>query len=226
MTETYTLVGHDPMWVAAIIPVPAVLLTLWMRRKYKSPPLNLWKSLIVVAYFFGCTMAGIPMEWTIAGAFFAATLIILISFRTKMPRLWMSLTLSAMFAFCGLMLLFMQPAILRERMTLSDSEVSFSHFGESSTVPRSGLRIDTTGPTHAWFETRPSSIWNSMSDRQEGPRFLGSSIFWGPHGLIRGDDLALHFARWAGVTPNLMTRHGKTFSQEPLPGFSLNDSKP
>ncbi|AIE83711.1 hypothetical protein OP10G_0343 [Fimbriimonas ginsengisoli Gsoil 348] len=88
----------------------------------------------------------------------------------------------------------------RNRIVLGESQVNFTYLGRTETAPRQGLIVHKT-PPHKWIDVRPWSSWTSFSGGNPGPSLAGYDVFWGPHGLIRGDDLGEHLARWAGTEP-------------------------
>jgi len=82
----------------------------------------------------------------------------------------------------------------------------------------------------AWFNIRQWGSWTSFSGTgsksEMGPMFAGFDIYWGPQGLIRGDDLAVHFAHWAGVVPMVQSGDKYPYKMTPLPGFKLTKLGP
>ena len=68
MTETYTLVGTDSSWVVAAMPLPAILLSGFMRKRMGQKPAFGWKPWVFVVYAFLAAVGGLPQEWIFAGA--------------------------------------------------------------------------------------------------------------------------------------------------------------
>ncbi len=103
-------------------------------------------------------------------------------------------------------LFFVLLAIFDETMVLADDHVKYEWLGEAQRVPREGLRVDATGGPRGWYTLRDWWSWTSFASNDElGPHIAGSDLYWGPHGMIRGDDLGRRLAEWAGTEPRYRT---------------------
>ena len=226
MKETYTLVGTDPSWIVAFMPVPAVIILLAARWKRKERPVFTWGLLAPVVWFFVCSMLGIPMEWILAGACMGGGLGLAV-----LPHLKVTLRQRIVFAvvYIGLGVSFVVLGTARhEKIVLTDSQVTVAESGGAESVPRQGLRIIVI-QKKPWFNIRGWGSWTSFSSAPRphllGPNFTGFDVYWGPSGLIRGDDLALRFAHWAEVVPKVQSGDRYPYRETPLPGFTLSRAK-
>jgi hypothetical protein len=70
-------------------------------------------------------------------------------------------------------------------------------------VSRSGL----VTATHFVRGGKPdgSDTWDVMHKDWPYADFQGTEVFWGPHGMIRGDQVGQRIAAWAGVQPKVDT---------------------
>jgi hypothetical protein len=172
--------------------------------KMRGEPVPVWQYLFIVAWFFVCSLVGIPMEWIIAGAAIGGG-IAYAGFPNRLVKLPMRVVGGT--AFIGLGFAYAWVGMKQTNtIVLKDSEVSFTDVRGVKSVPREGLQVhrihqEQGANIHAW------SSWSTYSRPQGkdelGPHIAGFDVYWGPHGLVRGDDLALHMARWAGVVPTV-----------------------
>jgi hypothetical protein len=158
---------------------------------------------VIVAYFFIASVIGIPMTWIIGGACLAGATYIVI-WKGPLGSLKVRLGLAATYLLlCGAFWILGKSGVTT-RVVLNDSSVSSDFLGRTSSVSRQNLRF-TVIRRSPWFNIRPWGSWTSFSGNGKteklGPSFAGFDVFWGPHGLIRGDDLGAHMAKWAGVVP-------------------------
>lgn len=222
MIETYTSVGTDSSWVVVFMSVAPVFISCARYKRGQRFPI--WPSILPVVYTLVCSLIGIPVEWIIAGGCVGVGVSCAFSKHEKAtPALKIVLALSFVGAGFGWVWL---GKATNFKVMLSDSKVTFTEFSRPGSVARSGLRISVI-QHDGGLHIHPWGSWSSFSDRDQrsqlGPGFSGFEIYWGPHGLIRGDDLAVHFAHWAGVVPTVMTGMNPPYTEKPLPGFSLTN---
>lgn len=211
MNETYTLVGYDPSWVVALMPLPALAVASWTRRKRGLYPFAWWQ-LGIAAYFLVGSVVGLPTEWIFAGACFGGAVVVATS-RTMVLEAGKLLTflvravLAAVFAALGFLWLNLGK-YYGDQIVLSDSKASFTFLGKPYSAARSGIRsIHVYRHSKRW-NLRPWGSWTSFLKTKAGPdgtdmgpTFTGFDVYWGPGGLIRGDAVGARFANWAGVVP-------------------------
>jgi hypothetical protein len=205
MNETYTFVGTDPNWMVALTPiVPVIIVVSGLRLIEKKSKALPWLIALIV-YFFGAAVIGVPMTWIYAGAFLGMGAVLLFekSLGSWKIRLIFPAGLWAMaFVFIRI------PAITdhSRQIVLQNSQVEIVGDWGSSTAPRHGLRITCVGPTKPPWDIRPWIGWSLVTGSghaAEGRHlFAGYEYFWGPRGLIRGDALGEHLAKWANVVPS------------------------
>ena len=211
----------------ALIPVPTIALFALMSRLGKMPRINPWKMAITAAYFIVATILDLPSEWILGGACLGGGIFLaflptkMISPKWKYPIL-ARLTMITSGALLGCISAAPQ-LFFKDQVTLGEANTTFTQLGRTATIPRGDLEVDAMkGPHHFW-SGRPWMSWTFFSGegktRQLGPDFTGFMLYWGPHGLIRGDDLARHVARWAHVTPRLGVMTSSSFVYQPLPGW-------
>ena len=219
MTETYTLVGTDSSWVVAAMPLPAILLSGFMRKRMGQKPAFGWKPWVFVVYAFLAAVGGLPQEWIFAGACWMGGLGILLFPTPTIPPI-MRYGFFLCFGLLGIPFLLMS-RIRNDQLTLNDDSATYRWLGRTNTVPRSGLRISVILNDQKFMIRRWGS-WTSRlgKDSVLGPSIVGFDYYWGPHGLIRGDDLAANFARWAGVVPTIQTEKDGKAVFTPMAGYS------
>jgi hypothetical protein len=61
--------------------------------------------------------------------------------------------------------------------------------------------VDTSKGAHQFWNVHDWHTWTSFSGDNLGPDIAGFALYWGPHGLVRGDTLGERLANWAGVKP-------------------------
>jgi hypothetical protein len=202
MNETYTQVGSDSSWIVAFMPVPAVItfsVLTWFNKAKRKP--SAW-LLVPVLYFLVAAVIGIPMEWIFAGACLGGAV------ATLMVKTTGNLLVRSIFAviFLAISVQFTQMyRIGYSKIVLRDSQVRYDSIGRKDVAPRTGLAIHCIGPQKEPWDIRSWGSWTSFvgsgSTEKLGPSITGFSYFWGPHGLIRGDALGEHLAKWANVVP-------------------------
>ena len=201
MTEVYTQVGTDPSWIVAFMPLPAII-AVRVSMKARGAKVRVpWQFIVVLVYFFVASIAAIPMEWILCGACVGAAVGLACTRSVPIP---LPARLLLPIAFAGIGYYYTTiPKVYPLTITLQDHQVEFKESHGSGVAPRAGLRIDYIQHS-AELNIRP---WASWSSETRGPKmvrganFAGFTMFWGPHGLIRGDDLGKHMAEWAGVKP-------------------------
>jgi hypothetical protein len=218
---TYTLVGDDPGWIVAFMPLPAVVVFCFMRWKTGLRPVARPWYLAPVLWFLVCSLLAVPMEWIIGGAcvLFAAftatwkrkTLLarpgvsnlelknIPNHYRALRPiaRIVFPVVFLTLGAFIGLMM----PLTFREKVTISPTTVNFISSYKNTTVPLKGLTVHVSKDEKRWWNIRSWHSWDTYEGRVWGPNFAGFDMFWGPDGLIRGDELGKRLAKLAETSP-------------------------
>lgn len=205
MKETYQSIGSSGTLPIAYI---GVALIVWfvgakLIGKSTSAPstmliMGLWDivggltGMPVVMLFIGMFVIGL-------GGVFAK--------RDPKPTLAQKISTGGVILGCAAMITAMEAD---ERITLTHDSITSSATGLSSSskyrngsLPRVGLRIDATRFTdQAYPRARPWYSWDI--DRGDMPPRItvsGASYYWGPHGIITGDQLGKRICNWAGVKP-------------------------
>jgi hypothetical protein len=198
--ETYTLVGMDLSWttVAAYAVVSALMLLIPKVRRNR----NLIKlDLSCLVWLVLCLIVNLPISWAFAGLMIIMMSWSLVVSRAKTPRWSMVLGAMAAVGVAGGFIWTMQ-SIGYERIVLEDTRVSFDQFGRSEEIQRDGLTVHATSGARGWWNTREWQSWTSFGTHDRlGPDIAGFNLYWGPHGLIRGDDLGKRLAEWAHTKP-------------------------
>jgi hypothetical protein len=148
-------------------------------------------------------LVNLPMEWLYGGALIGGGLGVFLS---KVPDLHRPFRwgFAAMCIAMGACFVFMATAIGPDRIVLTESTATYSSATTKSTVPREGLRVHALRGSRGWwkvFNIRDWYSWSSFSSNDLGPDVAGFDQYWGPHGLVRGDQLGKHLADWAGTQP-------------------------
>jgi len=193
----------DPSWIVAFMPVPA-LIVYWLKtRKLPNRTAFGWKQAAIIAYFFVAAVIGIPMTWIIAGACLGGAVVIL-TMQKPMGKLPVRIVCACAYVVLAGAFWQLGMQVSGDAIELKSDGVIYVWLGETLQIPRHALRVNVIRQA-PWFNIRPYGSWTTLYKQagllRTGPSFAGFNIYWGPHGLIRGDDLAMHFAKWAGVTP-------------------------
>ncbi len=106
---------------------------------------------------------------------------------------------------------FVMPTTLR----LGGNSADFSEDHQFRSFPRNQLRVEVIDWPASWWNPTPWSDWTSSPKRgfdrdelRDCPTQISlTSLNWylGPHGLVRGDTLGEHLARWTHATPTHTT---------------------
>jgi len=200
--ETYFRIGTEVAWVVAAFGVLAQFVpnvVLWMKgRGFRIYPAQIAFTLMLLAW----TVLGLPTEWMFAAILLVFALAVL--FRRSdpdrpFPNRRMALAVIVVALLTGGATGWMS----WQRITLTETTARWDgNFEGSGEVPRQGLRVHATGGTKRWWETRPWYSWTSFTaDDEIGPGPMGSSVYIGPRGLMRGDDVGRRIADWSGRRP-------------------------
>ena len=196
MTETYTVVGSGIDWLLACMPL-AIVLGNWSRKRTLAP--RQWRTYsLMMGFFLAAAIVDVPFEW-VGGSmalFCGLSLIFRISCTIRY-RYVSSLAILALGA--AMIYLGVRP---ENRIVMRANALDFYSSGAKETIPKSGLVIDERR-TKSWTDVRSKAWWHTKSGQDYGPDINGSDLYWGPHGLIRGDDLGIRVAAWAGVKPEV-----------------------
>ena len=206
MTETYTLVGYDPSWIVALMPVPALAVLLAKGRRTSTLLRQKWTYLAIVAAFLVSSLIGLPSEWIYAGACLVMAVYLALMSRAKIPESKLRWTLACFFVGIGVVFAGMTPIGFPQTIVLTEQSATENWSLDTTTAARKGMTVTMTGLHRPWFNIRPWASWSFESGQSLSPGIAGFDLFWGPHGLIRGDDLGKHVADWAGVTPKGQSR--------------------
>ena len=91
-----------------------------------------------------------------------------------------------------------------ERITLRSDHAEFTGWRDGK-IDRVGMRI-TRAVRKRFLGSRPGSTWTSRAGDEPGPHVTGFGWYWGPNGLIYGEDLGHRIAEWADTTPVVYDR--------------------
>lgn len=92
------------------------------------------------------------------------------------------------------------------RFTLQSDKVVSYDAGDTMVAPRDGLEVHALSSRWRWLMGQSWSWTTFGSNHELGPHVSGSDYYWGPDGLVRGDDLGQRLAAWAGTEPEYSTR--------------------
>jgi hypothetical protein len=205
VVETYRSIGLEMSWTlgaALILGTGVSLLFRFFRDRKLSINVTDW---VVSGIGLLFALLPIPIPTTVA---FPLLLLVLVGpflVQTKKdPRFpkWYR-TGTAVFMVVGAIgLFFFLLANFDSSVTLRGDSVQFTEFGEMRTVAREGLEVHATGSPRDWYSNRAWWSWTSYAaGDQLGPHVMGSEMYWGPDGMIRGDELGRRLAKWAGTEP-------------------------
>jgi hypothetical protein len=200
VTETYTVIGYDANWTTAAVVVVVTAIQVPFTKAARRRGIVLY-GLAAAALLLLGVVAGLPENWAFAGCAVGLTTLAFIRNRSSMPR-W-GIAVGAAFTLAvAASFVFMVRYISNEQIVLGEGKVAFDQFGDRKSIARNGLTIHATGSPRQWWQSRAFSSWTTYGPNETlGPDITGFAIYWGPHGLIRGDDLGKKLAEWAGTKP-------------------------
>lgn len=194
MTETYTVVGHEMDWLLACMPL-AGLLGVWLRNRAVTPRQWRWYAL-VFGYFISAAVLGLPFEWAVSSLALCGAISMIFG-KASIER-YRHVKAFAMLMVCAASIyLGLRP---EDRLVMRTNSLDFYSSGKKESTPRSGLGIDERR-VKGWEDIRSKAWWHTRSGKDYGPEINGSDLYWGPQGLMRGDDVGLKLAEWAYVKP-------------------------
>ena len=91
------------------------------------------------------------------------------------------------------------------RFTLDEERV-VTYDPEPTVAPRVGLEVHALSSRWGGFMSNSWSWTSFGADDSLGPHLGGSDYYWGPSGMVRGDDAARRLAAWAGTEPEYSSR--------------------
>ena len=201
MEETYTLVANQVPRTVWIFGLLAVAVIVGFRRLRGMRPPMTW-PLYGVAVFFGVgATVALPVEAMILSLPLGSLVLAIRMGNASLP-------LRVANATCGLIFWGMAWITYRAnseiQFVLQDKQTS-SHWGwdRPDIAGREGLVVTQKPTQSAWWLPTPWSDWQMSPGEVDNPSMGGSGIYWGPNGLIKGDDLGRYIAKWAGTTPQV-----------------------
>lgn len=196
MEERYKLVGMGLSGIAWLFPIALEFVVLFILRRRGKRPIPPRIGLYAAPLFVSGAILAPPIEVFFIFIFGAA----FIQIARSAPR-----KQAIPISIAGVLILSLFVGVMQsmhdEWMVLRSNEVEFRWIEKTETVDRQGLVVHETGHRRRWWETRPWSSWTTYSGEKLGPGITGFSWYWGPNGLIRGDDLGNHLAQWAETKP-------------------------
>lgn len=217
MNETYRVIGHTVNWSALLgfaLVLPFIVLFNW--RAGKAQALLLAKVLGCMAtYFIAMIVLRIPFSIAMGLGLFGIGIGTILW--SKAPKIQRSYFACAM---CTMSLIFTASMIQLDdtRITLRDESIDSHFLDRNRSMPRSELRIVAIrrqdvldlGPRNLWFlesiklrNDAPPLTDDEFEDRFTPP-VSGSTVYWGPHGIIHGDDLGRRIAEYSGQEARML----------------------
>ncbi|MCH7904404.1 MAG: hypothetical protein IH944_07530 [Armatimonadetes bacterium] len=207
MDETYTSLGLEASWTfGAAIALGSIVGVIWQSVRAKKLTIQ---PAIIGAFSIGLVLAlwqtPIPMLWAIPGlSTIGAIAVFFMKHKNMKNRVGMGVTGIAV----SVALFFIMQSMFTGVVVLGDENVTWdSWVDDSGHVPREGLRVHATGSPKRWYGNRQWWSWTIYSDsattpsERLGPHLIGFELYWGPDGMVTGDELGVRLAEWAGVEP-------------------------
>ncbi|HWA82172.1 MAG TPA: hypothetical protein VG820_01970 [Fimbriimonadaceae bacterium] len=203
MTETYTLVGSQSTWLLGLAPLVVVPVLLVRKRTQPDTYLG-WLNWYFAWYAISFAI-GMPQEWILGGSLWVIALSSILPkrgpLRAKKSQRFILLACLPI----GLAIAAIPVLVGGERIVLADHNATDSLASVTrASVARQGLVV------HASYDSRDraeflfggrSYTWTSYgADQSAGPDVTSQGEYWGPHGLVSGNELGRHLAAWAGAT--------------------------
>jgi hypothetical protein len=204
MQETYVALGYEVAW-APLMVYPVIVAIQVVYRKVKKRDKVLHRSEIFMSvWVILCTVLSLPLGWGFGGLCLGTAVGVLFSRSTEQPRWPVRIAVACLYL--AMAWVFVVWMTFGERIVLTDNEVVWANRGKSYWVPRKGLQVHATGGVREWWESRSSYSWSTFATEPRpedsiGLHILGSQVFWGPNGYVRGDDVGKRIAAWAGTAP-------------------------
>ena len=211
VTETYLSIGDESSWVMAVLGVAVLAGVGIAYATNRQKPKGFASMMALGCWYTLAGLTGIPSSIM----FFVTCCLFIPTVFAKerpMPSFQRPLFVVVVLA----MATFSFWIEVEQRITLTDHDIRSVGAGlgrsyryNEGQAPRLGLVVQADAE-HVSPELRPSYFWHLstrgvVQEQIHSPRIDGSAYYWGPHGLIRGDDLGKHVAAWAGTTPDYKT---------------------
>lgn len=207
MDETYTSLGVEVSWtfgaVLALVSTVGVIRQSVRAKKLTIQPANI--GLLSIGLVLALWPTPIPMLWAIPGlSTIGAVAVFFMKHKNMKNRVVVGVAGIAV----SVALFFLMQSMFTGFVVLGDENVTWDAWvDDSGHVPREGLSVHATGSPKRWYGNRQSWSWTTYSDSATtpseglGPHLIGFELYWGPDGLVTGDELGVRLAEWAGVEP-------------------------
>jgi hypothetical protein len=93
------------------------------------------------------------------------------------------------------------------RVILRDQDGSFQKPSSKRlrSLPRTGLEVDSAQSVTDGQPYRGGALWTVMYHDSPFTIIWGKDLYWGPHGMVQGDQVGQRIATWANVKPKYET---------------------
>jgi len=202
VVETYRQIGWETSWTFSAMAIAvALIIALGRSVKVKKPTITAYEITIIA---FGVLLLVVPVPVPVSVSLPGFMLvciggnIFLHRNATEVSnRYRIGLGVGAVVVALGAY--FAMTRMADGYVVLKDSSVEFKQFDDVRQVPREGLRVNAMSSGSSWLYRREKFSWTSFSNHDLGPSISGSDLFWGPNGLVTGDDLGRRIADWSGA---------------------------
>jgi len=215
MTESYQSLGQSCGLLMAYLGSAFLLLSAlrWLfagsspEKRHRAVSIG-GRSLLLGAWFVLCGLIRLPISVFFGGFIWVSIAAALLFPGAKAPLFRLSTVLAGV-AIAAAVSALALATFGDRKITLTDDKIiqvptglsshKRSFFGQATRVD---LHVDATVyEPIKWIDSKPFVEWYIWS----GPKMrdevilIGSTSYWGPHGLITSDELGEHIAAWAGV---------------------------
>lgn len=215
MEETYQNLGPEISWTfGAAIALAAIIGVIW--RSFRAKKLTI-EPFQIGALVFGLVIALWPTPIPMVVAYPAPILFIGIAAFfakpkdekvTKRRRMVVGIGATVM----SVVTFFLYLNLVTGSLVLDKNNVTWESSYRNGQVSREGLKVHATGGRNAWHNNHQWWSWTSFSDKKTdnpidhlGPSLIGFELYWGPDGMVTGDELGVRLAEWAGTEPKYRT---------------------
>ena len=202
MTETYVNLGWGADWhfytpLGLVVAAFPFFFRAVARRAGKPTNPTMWAVLGWGVWMIIGSLAGMPQGWMMIGMPLAYAVSMLFP-TTTIPG-WYRLLAIPVFIFIAWCMA--KIGTNRQTIVLGPNSGEYSEAWRSSpmTLTRDGLTVRALHNV----DNDPPGRYGWIVERNEalGLHFDSKDIFWGPHGMVKGNQLGNHIADWARVKP-------------------------
>jgi hypothetical protein len=132
--------------------------------------------------------------------------VLVLAAKSLRPEFTSRLLFALAYSGTGILLFGMMQLVFPEQIVLRDESASYTSLNLTTTVPRVGLHIMVARPRFMPFVLHRKGSWAFSSEDVLGPIVDGWFVYWGPGGLIQGNEVGKRLVDWVETAPRRTVR--------------------